>query len=170
MKIHYENLSNMRTGFNIAIIILLLFVFSGLTTKIYGQPINILVLDDLRFGEFYPSAGGGNITISATGNIRTSGVVHLGGAVSAARFSVRTTGKNRLITVTILNPVVTLNRAGGGGQMTLNVGTVSPDSYMHPKGNHTQIVSVGGSLAVGSITSNPPGNYSGTFTITVNSQ
>lgn len=159
----------MRNGFNISIIILfLLFVFTGLTTKIYGQ--NISVLDDLRFGEFYPSAAGGNIIISATGNINTSGVVFLGGAVSAAQFSVRTTGKSRLITITINNPVVQLTRLGGGGQMTLNVGPVSPNSYTHPGGNNNQIVSVGGSLVVGSITSNPPGNYSGTFTITVNSQ
>lgn len=147
------------------IIFFLLFVFTGLTTKIYGQ---ITKVTDIRFGEFYPSTSSGFIEITALGGLSSSGVVHLGGVISAAQFEVRTTGKNRLITISIMNPVVQLNRTGGGGQMTLTLGSISPPSYTHPGGNSTQTVRVGGRLAVGSILSNPPGNYNGEFTITVN--
>ena len=156
----------MKTGFKIQIfILLLLFVFTGLTSKIYGQVSNTV---GLNFGAFYPSSSGGFINIDASGVMSTSGVVHLGGSISAAQFSARSTGKNREITITIMNPVVQLNRVGGGGQMTLTIGPVSPSRYTHPQGNFNQIVRVGGRLSVGNITSNPPGNYNGEFTITFN--
>lgn len=147
------------------ILFLFLFSFIGSTTKVAGQ----IALDNgMSFGEFYPTSSNGYINIDASGTMSTSGVVHLGGSISSAQFSVRSTGKNRLITVTIMNPEVQLNREGGGGQMTLTVGPISPDRYTHPGGNYTQSVKVGGRLSVGNISANPPGNYNGEFTITVN--
>jgi hypothetical protein len=156
----------MKNAFKFQIIIfLLLFVYTGLTTKIFGQ---ISIIQDLSFGEFYPSTSSGLIEITTSGGLISSGVVHLGGSISSAQFTIRTTGKQRPISFTFVNPVVQLDRVGGGGQMTLAIGPVSPPSYTHPGGNFSQNVRVGGRLTVGSITTNPPGDYIGEFSITIN--
>lgn len=131
-------------------------------------PTSVTWQSDLSFGNFSPAATGGTVTVSTTGARTSSGVILLGGTVSNAQFTARSTGRSRLMTISFLTPSVSLSRTGGGGSMTLNLGPIAPASYTHPGGRHNQTIRIGGTLNVGTIHSNPPGNYTGTFTIIVN--
>lgn len=135
--------------------------------RVSGQ---ITLLSNLSFGNFTPAASSGTVTITNTGNGHriASGVTLMGGTFSNARFSVGTTTGRRRITITVQHPTTVLTRAGGGGSMTLNLGTINPGSYWHNPPTTTRTVRIGGTLNVGTVTSNPPGNYTGSFTIIVN--
>ena len=65
------------------ILFLLLSVF--INSGAFGQTKN----SDLSFGDFYPSTSSGYVEIKTDGSVNTLGVIHLGGTISAAEFSVR---------------------------------------------------------------------------------
>jgi hypothetical protein len=137
----------------------------GPFTHVYGQ---VNFIQGFSFGEFYPMGAGGYIKVQSNGLIERSGVVNLGGTVYHSILSVRTTGRNRQIFVHVATPEIQLTRAGGGESMRLILDQPEPSIYIHPQGNFTQQINIGGTLLVGNISTNPPGNYIGSFTITVN--
>jgi hypothetical protein len=122
----------------------------------------------LYFGAFFTGATGGTVIIypdntrSVTGNVIQAS---LGYSFSAAIFEVEADIGTR---VGILNgPDVTLT-GSNGGTMMLHLGTSLPASpfvsnVAPPARNQ---VSIGGTLTVGNILSNPVGSYSGTFSVT----
>jgi hypothetical protein len=127
---------------------------------------------ELAFGAFYQGASGGTVTVSPAGARSASGSVVLlfaGFPFSPARFSIRG-NPGTLITV-MAGPDVILP-GSNGGSLTLHIGPTSPPSpfvLTVPFPVPTEFL-VGGTLTVGSPASNPPGAYSGTFTIIFNQQ
>lgn len=123
----------------------------------------------LSFGAFSPGASGGTITVTSGSTRSSTGSVvllSLGYVYRPAMFYVRA---NPGTVLSLLgNPPVTLTGSGGGTISLQISGTLpaSPFVTTLPWPQQTTLL-VGGILTVGNIGSNPPGNYSGSFTITL---
>jgi len=122
----------------------------------------------LAFGAFTPGISGGTVIINPDGSRSSAGDIVLfsmGYAYTAAMFYVRA---NPGTVISILStPPVTLT-GSGGGSMSLQVGgslPASPFVTTLPWPQQT-IVLIGGTITAGNILSNPPGTYTGNFTVT----
>ncbi|MEZ5019255.1 MAG: DUF4402 domain-containing protein [Bacteroidales bacterium] len=123
----------------------------------------------LAFGAFSPGISGGTVTVTPSATRSSTGSVVLlsmGYTYTPAMFYVRA---NRGTVLSLLgNPPVTLT-GSGGGTITLQISGSQPASPFVttlPWPQQTTLL-VGGILTVGNIASNPPGTYSGSFTITL---
>ncbi|MFD2286307.1 DUF4402 domain-containing protein [Pedobacter petrophilus] len=145
------------------------------STVLYAQekpprPIGIYVnpAQGLIFGAFVHTNSGGSIIIYPNGSRQVTGSVvpaNLGFSFSPAIFEVDAE-PGTLITI-INGPDVTLN-GSNGGSMNLHIGTsslASPFVTTAVPPSRTQLW-IGGTLTVGNSLANPPGNYSGTFSVT----
>ena len=134
------------------------------------RPVQITATSQgLSFGAFYHGASGGTVIIepddsrSATGDIVLLG---MGIPFSSALYEILA---NPGTIISVLNgPNATLTGVPSG-TMTLQIGDsdpVSPFVTTVPYGTIIYL-NVGGTLIVGTPAANPPGNYSGTFDITL---
>ncbi|HMO74030.1 MAG TPA: DUF4402 domain-containing protein [Sphingopyxis sp.] len=147
----------------------------GIASATVVRPNTLVKTDDLDFGSLISGATGGTVTINPVTNARTTtgGVTAVGNDGQRARF--QGTGGLILIIVTGSNSV-TLTRAGGGATaMTASltramangsggITLLAPTATLLPSGVQTYYV--GGTLTVPA--NQPEGDYSGTFTLTVN--
>ncbi len=120
---------------------------------------------DLSFGAF-TAGSGGTVAVAASGlRTRTGGVilVNQGGSASAAQFNVSGTGGAVVILTLPADGTVTLS--DGSHTMALNTFVSSPVGLGTLSGGGTLSFSVGATLSVGA--SQPPGSYSGVFSVTV---
>jgi len=146
---------------------------SGTANAAVVRPNTLIKTDDLDFGTLVSSPTAGTATINPVTNARTTsgGVTPAGSTPQRAVF--QGTGGILLITVTGDNSV-TLTRAGGG-TMTASlvraattsgggITILGSSATLLPSGVQTYYI--GGTLNVGA--NQPAGDYSGTFTLTVN--
>lgn len=123
----------------------------------------------LAFGAFSPGAGGGTVTVDPDGTRNSTGdivLLSLGFAYTPAMFYVEA-NQGTVLSV-LVGPPVTLT-GSGGGTLTLQVaGTLptSPFVTTLPWPQKTTVL-VGGILTIGNIIANPPGDYTGIFSITL---
>ncbi|WP_257545481.1 DUF4402 domain-containing protein [Sphingopyxis sp. DBS4] len=146
---------------------------TGTATSVVVRPNTLVKSNDLDFGTLISGPTAGTATISPTTGARTTtgGVTTVGAAAERAVF--QGTGGFLLITVTG-DDSVTLTRAGGGTMtaslvraITTSGGGVTllgSSTTLLPSGVQTYYV--GGTLTVPA--NQTPGDYSGTFTLTVN--
>lgn len=145
------------------------------TLNIYAQekpprPIIIYVnpAQGLSFGAFAQSGSGGTVIISSNGSRSVTGSViqvNLGFSYSAAIFQVDAE-PGTLITISN-GPDITLS-GSNGGSMSMHIGSSSlgsPFVATAVSPSRTNLT-IGGTLTVGTSPANPPGNYSGTFSVT----
>jgi hypothetical protein len=132
------------------------------------RPISVYTAQNLSFGAFYQGITGGTVEIDYNGVRYSTGDVILAGlgyTFYAAIFEVEAEPG---YLVNILNgPDATLS-GSNGGSMILHVGNAStgnPFIVTSIPPGRTQ-VRIGGILTVGNPGANPPGNYSGSFSIT----
>lgn len=139
------------------------------------RPNTLIKTEDLDFGTVASGATSGSVTINPVNNARSTagGVTTVGTAGHRAIF--QGTGGLLLIVVTGSNSV-TLARSGGGApSMTASltratttsgggVTLLGPSTTLLPSGIQTYYV--GGTLTIPA--NQPEGEYSGTFTLTVN--
>ncbi|MDZ4205326.1 MAG: DUF4402 domain-containing protein [Bacteroidales bacterium] len=151
----------------------LLFCTAPLVQSVAQTPfpppkvIKVYTMQGLSFGNFYTGATGGTVVISPEGGRSVTGtVVQAGGLVHHAIFVVELL-PGRQVSIS-LGPDVTLTRTVGGGSMTMSVGPTDKGLGFVTSGGHPFFnpVQVGGTLYVGNIGANPPGNYQGTFSVT----
>lgn len=124
----------------------------------------------LSFGAFTPGLNGGTVTVYPDGSPRSSTgdvvLFGLGYVSSPAMFYIRA---NPGTIISLLgNPPVTLT-GSGGGTLSLQIGATLPAMPFVtsvPWQMQTTLL-VGGTLTIADIGANPPGNYTGTFSITV---
>jgi hypothetical protein len=144
-------------------------------TTIQAQPtpfpppkqIQVSAEQDLSFGSFHTGTTGGTVVVSPSGMRSTTGTVVIAGGVYYAAVFVVELLPGRLVSIQ-LGPTITMNRIGGGGSMTMTVGPTDKGLQFVTSGGHPfrNTVMVGGTLHVGNTSANPPGDYSGEFTIT----
>lgn len=156
--------------------LLLLSLAGCLFTLIISQqafaqpPINLTYHQGLNFGEFYPGSTGGTVKVNFNGIRTATGTVVLtGGNFNAAYIGVNL-NPNRNVLVTY-SPTATLSRSGGGNlQLAIAPGDLSINPLISTPKNRDFNLYIGGTLTVGNLTSNPPGNYTGVFYVYFNYQ
>jgi len=122
----------------------------------------------LIFGAFYQGSSGGTVIIYPDGSRSTTGSViqtSQGFSFSPAIFEVDAE-PGTLVTI-VNGPDVTLS-GSNGGSISLHIGNADPVSPFIARAispGRTQI-RIGGTLTLISPLANPPGNYSGTFSVT----
>jgi Mat/Ecp fimbriae major subunit len=129
---------------------------------------------DLNFGTIVTGTSAGSIVMNAAGTVGTCGVTASGGICSgtptSARFNVSGAGA-QVVTVTV--PSASFNITNGTDTMaitslTSSAATVTLSGTFGAAAAGTGSFTVGGSLGVGA--NQPDGDYSGTFSVTVNYQ
>ncbi len=130
-------------------------------------PIAITNSSALAFGNIAVSATNpGTVTVAPDGTrtaLNGATLPVVAGTVGAATFTVTGEGTSSYA-ITLPATAVTLT-GGGGGTMTVDTFTSTP-SGTGTLAAGTQTVTVGGTLHVGA--AQTPGNYTGSFTVTVN--
>jgi hypothetical protein len=145
---------------------------SGTVNAAVVRPNTLIKTDDLDFGTMISGPTGGTVSINAVTGARTTtgGVTPVGAGTQRAIFQ----GTGGLLLITVSGDTsVTLTRAGGGGTMTASLvraastsggGIALLGSTLLPSGVQTYYI--GGTLTVPA--NQAAGDYSGTFTLTVN--
>ena len=131
------------------------------------RQIQVFAIQQLSFGDFYPGGTGGTIIVSPHGIRSSTGtVVLVGGNSFPAIFDVKLI-PGRLVQI-VTEASALLNRIGGGGTLTMDVGPSDKGTSFITSGGHPfrNPVQVGGTLYVGNMASNPAGQYEGSFTVT----
>jgi hypothetical protein len=157
------------------ICLLLLLNFNLVAQTVPGLPrrtATVSATQAFNFGDITIISGssGGTVTVDYSGTRTATGSVVLlnSGAAHQAIFEYKLC-PGRSVTITY-SPTVTLN-GSLGGSLLLHVGPtnlgISGTSFISNKGcDENHLISVGGTIDVGSISSNPPGLYTGTFDLT----
>lgn len=123
----------------------------------------------LAFGAFSPGVAGGTVTVSPSGTRSAGGSVvllSLGYVYTPAMFYVRA---NPGTVLSVLVPPPSILTGSGGGTLSLQIAGSLPSSPFVttlPWPQQTTLL-VGGTLTVANIATNPPGTYTGTYSITL---
>jgi hypothetical protein len=134
------------------------------------RPVTIFVdpAQGLIFGAFFQGTSGGTVIIYPAGSRSTTGSIiqaNLGFSFSPAIFEVDAEPGT---IITISNGPDAILTGSNGGTMSMHIGSSSlgsPFTATAVSPARTQI-RIGGTLTVGTSLANPPGNYSGTFSVT----
>lgn len=145
-----------------------------LSEAAYGQeppprPIAVTVTGQgLSFGAFTLGVAGGTVTISSTGSRSATGdIILLGLGYSFSTALYKIVGNPGTLITLMFGGAVSLP-GSNGGSLSLSVNSsnpVSPFVLTVPYPTQTDL-NVGGTLTVGNLLANPPGNYIGSFDIT----
>lgn len=152
----------------------LIFAFFCIVSNAVAQeppprPISVNVTaQGLSFGAFTQGAIGGTVTVHPDGTRSSTGdvvLLSLGYTYSPALIEI--TGNPGTIVSILSGPGVNLP-GSNGGSMLLQIGSTDPPSpfVITTVPPASTPLYIGGTLTVGNPASNPPGNYSGTFSIT----
>lgn len=150
-----------------------IFLSSGLfAQELPPRPISVTVSEaqSLNFGAFCTPSSGGSVVLYPDGTRSAAGdivLISLGYSFSPAMFDIVA---NEGTIISILSGVGTEStiQSMSGETMTLQVGDSEPASPFIITENPPAVsqVTVGATLIVGNNIDNPPGEYSGTFTVT----
>jgi hypothetical protein len=162
-----RNIVNALTG---VMVFLLFLQFPAHAQEPPPRPISIFVnpAQGLIFGAFFQGPTGGTVTVSSNGSRTVGGSIvqaNLGFPFSPAIFEV---DANPGTLITIMNGSDIILTGSNGGTLSMHIGTASTGSPFVANAispARTQ-VRIGGTLTVGVPLANPPGNYSGTFSVT----
>lgn len=149
--------------------ILALFVAErSFSQEMPPRPIAVYFVRSLSFGAFIPGNLGGTITVSPDGNRTTTGdviPVNLGYLFYETVFELE---GNRGTLVSVMTSDEVILTGNLGGTMVLHLGESIPPSPVvltTDSPSRTQY-HLGGTLDVGNILANPPGQYNGVFFVT----
>ena len=148
-----------------ALLFLAFFEPTGMKAQ---PPLRVNVVQDLSFGSFVIGASGGTITITPEGTRTTTGtIVHLANSTEApAIFEVSKPGSSKKQVNIVFPASAYLTRSGGSERIVVNNFKSDKPSGFWSSLFLTQRVNVGATLTVQGLSSNPPGNYAGTFSVT----
>lgn len=144
---------------------------SSVTGQITAEVITTLAATEttqLSFGKFSPGPQGGKLILTPESTITVLGSVWPGsGTHSAASFYV-TGNPGAAYTISLPSTPVTIRHMGSARTMEVedwkSIPHAAPGAGMLENG--FQIIYVGATLNVGTLTDNPVGVYTGTYTIT----
>jgi hypothetical protein len=134
------------------------------------RPISIYVnpAQGLIFGAFSHGMNGGSVIVYPDGSRSVTGdivQVNLGMPFSPAIFEV---DANAGTTISILNGPDAVLTGSNGGSLSLHIGSASTGSLFVTSAIPPSLtqVRIGGTLTIGNALANPPGVYSGSFSVT----
>jgi Domain of unknown function (DUF4402) len=140
--------------------------------------LSLIKSEDLEFGTIIPTAALGTVTVSPSGvRTATGGAVLAGGIFHAAEFAGRGARRNQQISISFGALSILITRSGGTQTMVVDSFKLdappSASLAVVAAGSRFRIVPasavfdfpVGATLRVGA--GQAPGNYTGTFTVTV---
>ncbi|HOU02566.1 MAG TPA: DUF4402 domain-containing protein [Bacteroidales bacterium] len=153
----------------------IIFILLTLSPEVKAQedpprPPSIIQTINLGFGAFYHGPAGGTVIVDESGGRTTGGgdivLLGLGYPVSAAHFNIYS---NPGTLINILS-IPDFNLTSGANSMKVEIGDSNPDLPFvnnNPYSVPTELT-IGAVLNVGNPTPNPPpGNYNGTFEVTL---
>ncbi len=171
MKIAYNHIGTKKT-INCVIFGLIFIVFSISAKAQENPPIPVQVEVNtarfLNFGSFTTGISGGTVIVNSNGTRTATGdvvLLNMGEQFSAALFDV-TANPGTIIQI---QPQSSITLTGSNsGSMTLSIDSYSTGQTFITTASppFANPVDVGGTLSVGDSSANPPGQYSGTFTLT----
>lgn len=170
-----KNIFSIRYRLICNIILILFLFFQGILSSLKAQeppprPIRIdPTAQVLGFGAFYEGASGGSVIIDPSGSRSATGdvvLLGLGYPFSPALFEVHA---HPGTVISILNGPDAVLTGVPAGSMTLHIGSSQPTSPFVSTVHFSIAIPlyIGGTLTVGSPAANPPGDYTGTFEITL---
>ena len=128
---------------------------------------NTTTTRDLSYGRFAANTGGTIIMSTAGVRSKTGGVVLMsGGIVTSASYSLTETGSGKSLQFTTITLPTTATMTSGANSMTLSNFVSNPPNTV--LGTGLRVVLVGATLNVAP--NQAPGNYTGTYSVTVNYQ
>lgn len=138
---------------------------SGAANVVALRPLSLVKTEDLDFGTVIAGPTAGTVTINANTGARTTtgGAIASGGTPRRAEF--QGVGRLGILSIVSISPAPTLTN-GTGGTMTSTLAVQGGTGIRLFTGTGVQIFRVGGTINVGA--NQQPGDYSGTFTLTVN--
>lgn len=147
----------------------LLFILAVLAISLpVRSQMLVYPLQNFNFGSFFQGTDGGTVDISADGSRSASGgivLINSGASYSQAIFEIDAAEGSIL---SVLNgPDITLY-GSKGGSITLRLSNSDPASPFVTTAipPARTVVRIGASLTIGNSSASPPGNYSGSFSIT----
>jgi len=166
-KQNLQTRSGRKVGYPLIVILLLMFQFEGGAQEMPPRPTAAFFIQNMAFGAFALTLSGGTATVTTQGSrFATGGVilVNQGELFFPAIFGLQ--GNPGTIVHVLFGPDAVLTGSNGGA-MTLHLEDSFPRDpiiiNVAPPGN-MQIL-VGGTLNIGNLPANPPGHYSGSFSI-----
>lgn len=144
-------------------------------TQAYSQeypprPISVNTVQNLNFGSFSQGFAGGTVIISTVGSrSKTGDIILIGIGYTQAIIEL---DANPGTVINITNGADATLNGSNGGSMTLHIGGSNPASPFVTTAvppAKTQ-VSIGATLTVSAPASNPPGNFSGSFSVIFNQE
>lgn len=128
---------------------------------------NVTNTRGLSYGRFAANTGGTILMSTAGVRSKTGGVVLMaGGTITSASFSLTESGSGKSLNFTTITLPSTATMTSGADSMTLSNFVSDPPNTVLGTGKTT--VLVGATLTVAP--NQAPGNYSGSFVVTVNYQ
>ncbi len=143
----------------------------SITSQVFAEVVSVFSateISQLSFGRFSPGIQGGQLRITPEGVLFTLGTVVIsGGLHSPASFAIMGE-ENGLYSITLPAGPTTLTHSGSARTMVVDDWESIPAEGVGAGVIHggMQVVSLGATLRVGSISDNPVGVYSGSYTIT----
>jgi hypothetical protein len=162
-------MSVLKSRLVLAPLLLLLLPLLAAPAHAANKTGNVTNTRGLSYGRFAANTGGTIIMSTAGVRSKTGGVVLMtGGTVTSAAFSLTETGSGKSLSFTTITlpTTATMTMAGGTATMTLSNFVSDPANTVLGTGKTT--VLVGAKLTVAP--NQAPGNYSGSFDVTVNYQ
>src|SRR6266851_7431065 len=115
---------------------------------------------NMNFGFVIPGAGAGTAALATTGTVTPTGVTYLNGAAAGAWTATGTSGQPMVVTLDASDTIT-----GPGPAMTIDTFTTdAPATFT----SGSVSFHVGATLHVGTAAAQTAGNYSGSYTVTVN--
>lgn len=132
-----------------------------------AQITTVNTIENLSFGAFTTSGAGGTITISNNGSRSVTG-------------SVKELGFNKSFANAVFEVIAVINspinivvqdvtlQGSNGGTMSLKIGASNKTDHFitDVEPPISTLITIGGTLTVGSLSANPAGSYSGEFQVT----
>lgn len=132
----------------------------------------IYPVQGFNFGSFYQGVDGGTVNLSAQGARSATGgivLINSGASYSQAIFEIDA-AKGSILSI-LNGPDITLS-GSKGGSIILRLSNSDPASPFVTTAvpPARTVVRIGASLIIGNSSASPPGNYSGSFSITFNQE
>lgn len=127
------------------------------------------IVSPLNAGSFYPGKQGGSVTVTVNGVRESQGsVVLLHGAdmIGAAVLEIRT-GAYQMVHIQLEQSITMSSSSGGNLHLLAGPLSTGPNFVAPANAEQGFLIQIGAKIIVGSARSCPPGNYSGSFAITI---